>query len=308
MLLLPVLLLVAVPVMSQDLDELLVQVGQEYAEAYTEPIVHGVGANQNTALFHTAYIPESTLTFSIGVKFMGTYLNESDQTFRKTLTDVELNDYLDLEEGDPGYGERGDIVMQGPTAMGDTNTKGTATAYVDGVPIYTMTTITGVADTRWVPLAAPEFQIGGIVGLKASVRYMPPIKLSKYGETSYLGYGLQWSPNFLLPDLPVDLMAGFFIQSIDVGEFIETDAQSIHIAASQTHGLATIYLGAATENSTMKVDYSQIDTGTPVSFETDGRMTARATVGATFDLGVLVNAEMGIGKMVVYNIGIMFGM
>ena len=74
--------------------------GQPYAEGYTEPLVHGFGANQNTGLYHTARIPAGKLTFDIGVKFMGTYLNENDQTFRRVIENVELNDYLDLQPGE----------------------------------------------------------------------------------------------------------------------------------------------------------------------------------------------------------------
>ena len=126
LLLVTALFLAASPAVADDLEGLLSQVGSTYAQSYTEPLIHAFGANQNTGLYHTASIPRSRLTFSIGVKFMATYLNENDQTFQKVIHDVALNDYIDLRPGDPGYGETGDIVLAGPTVFGspDENTIG----------------------------------------------------------------------------------------------------------------------------------------------------------------------------------------
>ncbi len=307
LLLAPMLVLVAATVAGQDLEELLTQVGEPYAEAYSEPLIHAFGANQNTGLYHTAHIPAGKLTFSIGVKVMGTYLNESDQSFQKVIENVDLGDYL--PEGHPNAGDTGDIVLAGPTVFGSTEEVGTGTAYVNGVPVYQVEGIPGLLDTRWVPLFAPEMQVGGLFGLKGSIRWLPELNLSDYGKTKYLGLGIQWSPNFLLsPTFPVDLMVGYFGQEVELGTFIQTDASSVYAAASKRFGIADVYGGLAWESSTMKVDYTQIDTDVPVSFEKDGRMTNRVTIGATLNLGVMINAEMGIGKMVVYNLGLMFGM
>jgi hypothetical protein len=309
----PILALIACPAVAQDddLEDLLTQVGQPYAEGYTEPLIHGFGADQNAGLYTTAHIPAGRLTFSIGVRVMGTYLAEEDQDFRRVIKDVELNDYLDLQPGDPGYGETGDIVLEGPTVFGSTKDEdvGTATAYVNGLPVYQVETIPGLLNTRWVPLFAPEATVGGFFGLRGTIRWLPEINLSDLGKTKYLGLGLQWSPNFLLaPDFPVDLMGGFFVQQIDVGTVMQTEASSIFAAASREFGLATVYGGLAWESSTMKVDYTEESTGERVSFEMDGEMSGRFTVGATLNLGVKLNAEMGIGKMVVYSAGLMFGM
>ena len=239
---------------------------------------------------------------------MATHLNEDDQTFRKVISDVELNDYLDLSPGDLGYGETGNIVLEGPTAFGNEDTDGTATAYVNGLPIYQESTIPGLVDTRWVPLFAPEFSVGGVAGLRATVRWMPEVDLGSYGKTKYLGYGLQWSPSPFLPPLPVDVTIGFFKQEIDLGTVVETEASSIFRAVSKGYGPATVYAGVAKESSTMTVDYREETTDTAVNFEVDGDMGSRFTLGATVDLGVKLNAEMGMGKLTVFNVGLMFGM
>ena len=308
MLLFALLLVAAVAQAADDLEDTLSEVGEEYAIAYLTPLIHSWGANQNTGLFHTAHIPRTGITWTLGVKIQGTYLAEADQSFRKVLHDVDLNDYLDLQPGDPYYGATGDIVLEGPTAFGDTETEGTATAYVGGLPVYQEGTITGLLDTRWAPLFAPELQVGGVAGFKASLRWLPEIDLSELGKTKLLGYGLQWSPNYLLPTWPVDVMVGFSREEIDIGTILNSEARSFFIAASKAYGVATIYGGFAKESSSVSVTYEEAGSGVRVDFDADGVMENRLTVGATLDLGVLLNAEMGVGDLVVYNVGLMFGM
>ena len=87
--------------------------------------------------------------------------------------------------------------MSGPTMFGSTSEAGTVEAYYSGVSVYNRETITGLIDTRYVPLATPEAYIGGVLGLKAMIRYFPEVNLSEYGNTKYLGYGLQWSASGL---------------------------------------------------------------------------------------------------------------
>jgi len=302
------LLATASPAASQDddanLEDLLVQVGEQYARAYTAPLISSWGANQNSALYHTAAIPGSRLTVSIGLKVMGTYLNEDDQNFSTVIEDVEISDYFDDVSGN------GDVVMEGPTVFGDTETRGTLTAYVNGLPVAQEETIQGLLDTRWVPLAAPQLEIGGFYGARGTLRWVPELDLGDFGKTKYLGYGLSWSPNFLLPELPVDVAVGFFNQQIDVGTIVETDARSLFLAASKTLTLVVVYAGVATESSTMDVSYTYEDDvagETEVRFETDGEMERRFTVGATLDTPVKLNAEMNVGKLVIYSAGLMFG-
>jgi hypothetical protein len=286
---------------DDNLDDLLEQVGEQYAQSYIAPLVHGWGANQNSGLFHTAAIPRSRLTLSIGLKFMGTRLNEDDQVFRRVLEVDDIGEYF------PGYGGRGTIVLEGPTVVGDSDTMGRMTGYVNGLPVVSMETIEGLVNTRWIPLAAPELQVGGFHGLKVSLRWLPEITIGDFGKTKYMGWGLQWNPGFLLPPLPVDVMVGFFRQEINLGTVVETTANSVFVAASKNFALATLYGGLAAESSTMKVSYTEQDSDVDVEFEMDGDMSARLTLGATFNLGAKLNVEMGVGNLTVYTAGLMFG-
>lgn len=299
---------------ANSLQQLLEQVGTEYAEAYASPLINGLGPNQNANLFSTASIPYSGLTFGIGIKVMGTYLNEADQTFQKV---VQVDD---LSQIDPDLSGSGTAVMSGPTVFGDTETDGRIDLYANGVLVGTFDGIPGFWDTRWVPLATPEAYIGGIAGLKFSLRYFPSYDLGDLGKTTYLGYGLQWCVNGVLKDLPIDIMAGFFLTSLDIentqglgqDKLVDTDANSYFVAVSKSWPAMTVYGGFSIEDSSMKVSYYYEDADYPdlaqeVNFDVDGVQGTRFTIGMTLDILLDLNLEAGFGEMTTYSAGLMFG-
>jgi hypothetical protein len=286
-----------------DLQSLLEKVGQDYAEGYLAPLTNAVGANQNSALYHTAHIPGSGLTFGIALKFMGAHMSEDDQTFRQVFEVDDVSDYVD---GAPA--EAGTVVLDGPSVIGDTKTDGTLTAYVNGLPVAQQEAIPGLLNTRWVPFAAPEASIGGIIGAKLTVRWLPEIDLDKYGKTKYFGWGLQFSPNRFLPVLPLDVAVGFFKQEVNFGSIVKTDASSIFLAASKSFGMATLYGGFAKEQGKMNVSYTEETTDATIDFEVESIMKSRFTLGATLSLGAKLYAEANFGELSVYSAGLIFGM
>ena len=286
---------------SSDLQDLLQQVGRDYGEAYAAPLIQGFGPAQNANLFATAHIPRSSLELGVGVKAMGTYLAAEDQTFRKVRSNVDLGAY------DPAFaGQTGTVVMGGPTVFGNTDTDGTVVGYVNGVEVFRETTIPGLVDTRWVPMVTPEAYVGGILGLKAVVRYMPSVG-TDLGDVKYWGLGGQWSANALFPLLPLDVMVGYMGQKLDVGDIVSADASSVFLAVSKSLPALTIYGGAAKESSSMDVSYVYDRTGTEIAFSTDGRQESRFTLGATFDFLMDLNVELGYGDLTTYSAGLMFG-
>jgi hypothetical protein len=302
-LVLGLLLVVPAAVLAQDnddLEELLEQVGEDYAKGYVSPFIEAFGPNQNSAMYQSAYIPWGRLTFGVGLKVMATHLNEDDQTFR-SVARVD-----DLGAVDPSLdGEAGTVIFAGPTVFGDPDTYGTVTILPDaGGPPIALEGIPGLVDTRFVPLFAPEASVGGVFGLKATVRYFPEMNLGDYGKTTYLGYGLQWSPAGLLTNFPVDLMIGFFDQKLDVGSLIESNAKTMFIAASKNLGPLTAYGGFHKEESDMTVSYTYLETGENITFSADARQESRITLGARFGF---FNVEMGHGDVTNYSAGAMFG-
>ncbi len=287
---------------GNELADELTQVGKDYAVGYSSPLVQGFGPNQNAGLFHTAHIPQTGLVWGVGIKAMGTYLAAEDQSFQTVRTNVDLGAY------DPAYaGTTGNVVMGGPTLFGDTETEGAIVGYVNGVEVFRQSTIAGLIDTRWVPMATPEAYIGGFHGLKAVVRYMPEVG-TEVGSVKYWGMGGQWSLNGLAPTLPVDVMIGYMGQKFEVVGLIEASATSMHLAISKSLPAMTIYGGFAKESSSMDVAYVYEATGDEVSFSVDGRQETRFTLGVTLDIVAKLNVEMGHGDLTTYSAGLMFGM
>ena len=300
---------------ATDLQQLIEQVGPVYGEAYSSPFIHAFGPAQNSNLYSTASIPWAGLTFGVGIKFMATNLNEEDQTFQKV---VRVDDIGVYNPDNPAWqGVSGTAVMSGPTIFGDTETDGKIDLYANGLLVGTVAGIPGFWDTRWVPMATPEAYIGGIFGLRATLRYFPSMRLGDIGKSEYLGYGLQWSASGLLEELPVDLMIGFFTQSLDVentqglGEdkLIDSDANSFFLAVSKSWPAMTFYGGFAIESSDMAVAYyfEDPDLAQNVSFSVDGRQETRVTIGINLNILLNLNVEAGFGDMTTYSAGLMFG-
>jgi hypothetical protein len=311
-----VILLGGFPAYGDDIGIKLSEVPEGYARAYSSPFIYAHGPNQNSNLYSTAEIPWGVLKFGIGLKFMGTNINETDQSFRLVYEDVDLGEF-----DDDYAGMTGDIVMQGPTIFGSTDDLGTIEIYHGGALITEpIETISGIVDTRWVPLAAPEGYIGGLFGLKAMIRWLPTISNDDFGKVELFGYGLQWSTSGLLKDFPVDMMVGFFNQSLDIyGEVpgyeggMLTEASSLYLAGSYDWPALTLYGGFALESSEMDVYYSinnpdlgTLD-GTEVTFTEEGRQENRFTLGVTFDIIAKLNLEMAHGDFTTYSAGLMFG-
>ena len=293
-------------VCAEDLEEMLQEVGQEYAESYAAPFIHTFGPNMTSNLFSTASIPWHGFTFGIGVKVTAADLDEDDQTFRRVIKNVEFSEFFSGPLPS-GFDDTGDLIISGPTIFGDTETNGTITYYSNGLSMSTEG-ISGLVDTKNVPMVVPEIYVGGFLGLKATLRYLPEMDLGDYGKTTFKGFGLQWSAKGLLPHLPVDFMAGFFRQQLDIDSLVEAKANTIFVGASKDFSVLTVYAGLAKEDSEMTITYEFEDLSEDISFTEEGVQTKRAILGATLGLsGMALNLEMAKGSIATYSAGLMFG-
>ena len=205
-LVLPLLPNLTVDAQAEDFEELLQQVGEEYAVSYASPFIHSFGPNLTSNVFSTASIPWHGFTIGLGVKVMASGVNDDDKTFRRVISGVEFADYL--PESSPFAGDTGDVVLSGPTVFGDTDTNGLIRFYSNGLLLVEQEGIPGLVESDYSPMVVPELYVGGLFGLKATLRYLPETPLGDFGDAKFMGYGLQWSAKGLLPELPVDLMAG----------------------------------------------------------------------------------------------------
>ncbi len=289
-----------------DLEELLKDMGQGYAEGFLAPLVTGFGINQNSALYHTANIPGTTVTISVGLKVMGTQLSSEDQTF-SVVENITIDESFGVNPGEMGYGEPGQVVMSGPTVFGNTEEGGQMTVLYHGLPVYveSLPDLTGLVESEFVPLAMPQASLGGIMGLEATLRWLPEMEIQSM-KINLLGLGLAASANYWLPTLPVDVKVGYFNQSLDVGNYVETSAKSVYIAASKEFSVLTVYGGLSKESSSMDVAYTY-DGTEDIAFSMDGVQKNRMTIGATLNMGLKINGEIGMGDLTTFAGGLMFG-
>jgi len=291
---------------TDELSDLLQDVGEDYARGYLSPLISGFGINQNSGLYHTARIPYDGLKISFAIKGMSSNLSDADKRFR-TVSTVDLSDYVD--PGDPGYGEEGQLVFEGPTVFGAEGETGTMTAYWHGIPVFQENAIESLVDFDYIPMITPEASVGGFFGLRGTIRWMPDYDAPDVGTIKYKGLGLSWTPNILMPTLPVDVAIGMFKQSLDIGELLESTASSVYLAVSKEFSVLTVYGGVAKESSSMKVHYTFDDNGddVPIDFELAGVQEKRTTLGATLSLGLKLNIEVNKGNMTNYTGGLIFG-
>lgn len=286
-----------------DLQGDIEKVGETYARAYLAPFTYSFGPNLNSGIFHTAAIPKSRLTLDFGIKAMATQLDDADQAFQVVINDVNLHDY----DSSIADGTMGDVVMSGPTMFGSDATTGTITGYANGVQVFSQDTIAGVLDSKLSPMAVPQASLGGIAGLRLTVRYLPEIDAGDVGKVKLSGFGGSWSANTVMPTLPVDVMVGYFKQSFNLGTLIDADATSMYVAASRSFSLLTLYGGYAKESSEMTIAYTPDDGSGGVSFTVDDGQESRFTVGATLNVLAKLNVEMGHGDLTTYTAGLLFG-
>lgn len=300
----------AMPALAQDggeLEETLEKMGRAYAKGYLAPLISGFGINQNSALYHTAHIPGTTVSITVGLKVMATKLTDDDKDFRVVENIDSLDGDWGIDPGDPGYGESGQVVMSGPTVFGNEDDPGRITVLYHGLPVHTelLPDLSGFVDTDYVPLAMPQASVGGVAGLEATLRWLPEMTFADM-KVNLMGFGLAASANYWIPTLPVDVKVGYFKQSLDVGEYIATDAKSLYIAASRAFTMATVYGGLSKESSSMDVSYTSED-GDDIAFSLDGVQESRLTIGATVNLGLKINGEIGMGDLTTYSFGALFG-
>ena len=290
------------PALADNLETMLGGVDEAYARAYLAPFTYTLGPNLNSGVYQTAAIPMSGVTVDFGIKVMATHLAAEDQTFQSVIENVNLGDY------DPAYaGQTGNIVMSGPTVFGNTKTPGTIAGYVGGVQVFSQNTIEGLVDTRYAPIAVPQASVGGISGLRATVRWLPEIDLGDWGTGKLFGWGVQWSVNSAANTLPIDVMVGFFRQWLDVGTLVASDANSMFVAASKSWSMVTLYGGYGRENSEVSLAYADVASGENVAFTVNDTQERRLTVGVTIDVLARLNVEMAHGDLTTYTAGLMFG-
>jgi len=301
-----VLLLCLAPPAAAQLNEQLSAYTGANATGYLQPLADAIGANLNAGIFRTASIPRMAPKIRIELEVMSVFFGDDDRTFRAVT-------------------ERGFTPVQyadAPTAVGSTEAvivegdAGTAFAFPGGL------------DLNSFALAAPQIRVGGLFGTELIVRYYA-MNISEsesedssddnLGDISLFGIGAKHSISQYLPaPFPVDLSAGFFWQTFDVGEnargdrLISSKALSIGVQASKmVVRFVEPYAGLSYDTHTLDVSYDSeedgVTTTNDIDFEKDS--TLHLTLGLMLEFPVAKGfIEYNVAGMNSFSFGIALGM
>jgi len=325
---------------AQDLEETLNNLSEIAGKGYVAPLVTGFGSNLNGGWFHKAPGPKILgLDFELGVVAMGTLLSDEDRTFstsglfqfnREQATILASDVPVLVRDAviDEIIQQDFEVGISGPTAIGSKseNVKiafSGETILGEDIPaqVIELTEVTGlIEDLEILPLAAPQASIGTLFGTPLTFRYLPGIDIDEeIGEINYFGFGIQHNPEIWFANpLPIDIAAGFFTQTLEIGDYVKATTTSFGINASKQLGPGflnlTPYAGFMFESSNLEFTYDyNIDTpagpaAQSIHFDMDGDNKNRITLGLSLKLGLFnINADYNIGKVNSATAGLMIG-
>lgn len=299
---------------SQDLGTLLTNVGPEYAQVYLAPFTTGIGTNLNSGWFggfdpsgysKLPFVPH----FYVGVKFNAVVMQDADKYFTQNFKTVL-----------PVNGENRDVILKmtnAPTIFGSTATP-SGQIYDANTNTYlgTYNTISGLTDTKFVPLFVPHFGFGTLLGTDVVFRFSPGFDMGDYGSFAMFGAALRHSLGGYVKNMPFDISAQFGYQTLGFKDkykrnFLSGNSMFVNLQFSKKIAIVTIYGGAQYENYSVDVDYTFTVNGyqQKVYFTQKGDNSFRGIAGATISAGPLhFNADLSMGNKFSISSGIGIGL
>lgn len=306
---------------SDDLGDVIKDVGGDYARLYVQPLVDAFGADINSGLYHSADISAGLFPLVdvyVGAEAFGAFLAPEAQTLSLDYTRTETFTYDGQDYEIPvTY-----TVTDAPTVFGRRQA-GTITARVDttidGRHIEeerSFQTLPGVVHTRFAPLLVPQVKIGtSLIGTELTLRYLPQIDIADYGAFNMHGIGIRHNVSQYIPLLPVDISTQVMYQTLGIEDasennIVSAEAWAVNVAASKSLLLLTVYGGLQIERTTVDVEYTfdpedERLPSTTVDLGLSGKNRMRALAGASLNLGLFnVHADYSLGNINVVSAGV----
>jgi hypothetical protein len=232
-------------------------------EGYIQPLADAIGADLNSGIWRSAYVPEEGFYVVLEVPLMATFFSDEQRTFEYTpMGDDDPINNPSIVPTVVGDAEGGTIPTVNPPEI----------AYPPGFDINSFA------------LTAPQIRIGAFKGTEAVLRYIAiDVGDTEFGSISLIGVGARHSiSQYMSPDFPVDIAAGFFWQKFELGDTL-IDAQAmtfgVQVGKRIPSGFAIIepYACLAYDTFTMDVTYD---------YDTDGGGTETIDLDMESDPGV----------------------
>jgi len=281
--------LAPVPVLAQ-LSDNLGGLTDANVEGYLGPLNTGLSGTMNSAIFRTGDVPAVGLNFTIGLNVMAIGYGDEDKTY--------------LPTDPPGFTSL--VATEVPTVVGDPT----------GVIVEGQSSLAqiypGGFNLDGFEIAVPELSIGSVFGTRVIIRYIGlDLGDSEFGEFKYIGYGAQHSISQWLPLLPVDIAAGIFLQSFEIGDnVVKASATHFNVTASKQFAILQPYVGLGYDSLDLDAMYEDED-HPELSFDLtlDGETNVHMTAGVLAKLTpVQVFIELNSGAATGIALGLHFGM
>ena len=261
------------PPARADLSGKLGALSGDNAKGYLSPMPKALSSTLNSAIFTSGNVPESGLTFTVGVRVMGSAFDDKDRTFDPTYP---LPDGFTATTPGPVPTVIGD-----PTGLHVAGPGGTGADFPGGLDVNQFT------------IAVPELTIGTIAGTKATVRWFSAtLGDSDYGKLELLGFGAQHSLSQYFPGIPADVALGAFYQTFKLGGgLLDTKALHVDVTASRHYGgtfKLQPYVSVGYDTFSMDVSYkSTTNPGDDIAISMDKESNVHLAAGAQLSLAFL---------------------
>ncbi|MCF7804901.1 MAG: hypothetical protein K9N46_03860 [Candidatus Marinimicrobia bacterium] len=319
-------------------------VGQN-ATSYVRPLVTGTGIGLNSGVYNTADV-HSLLGFDVTLNANVVTIPDKAKTYTfdtSALSNLTFT-FNDPNGGDVDVTLDASQVYESledaPTIFGETGESGISpnTTYAEQTIVSQIASETGMSETQVrnqmgneidsrvnqipsvpvppgfnipaMPTASLQASLGLPFGTEAQVRYIPATALNEdLGDFGLLGLGARISIDQFIPVpfFPVDIAAGAFFQSVELGP-VDIKSSIIHAEVSKSIPMLTAYGGFGLESSSLSASYDYTDPNgnvVPVKVDVDGDNSFRTNVGLRLKLLLLtISADYSIGEYNSVNAGV----
>jgi hypothetical protein len=278
------------PPASAQLSSNLGALSGDNALGYLSPLPPAFAGTLNAAVFHTGHVPKASFNLSVGVCLMGVNFDDADRLY--TPTDP------------PGFTSTASTtaptVIGDPSAVSQPGQGGTTLFHPGGFDLSTFT------------LAAPQLEIGSILGTRAVVRWVSfNVGQSDLGKVDLFGVGGQHSiSQYLPPTFPLDLAAGVFYQKLKFNDDLVV-AKSLHfdLTGSKRFGVLQPYAAVGYDQLKLDSHYtSDVSPGESIQVDFPSDNHAHFTVGIQANLAfVKLHGEYNAAASNGMAVGVQFG-
>jgi len=336
-------------IFAQNLEQSLQMMLEKNAKGYTQPLITGFGTAMNSGLYKKASCETGMIPLPIGIDIglvtSMSLIPDDDKEFEYNLMEntitlpvSEVNQQLpdiDLKFGDiydadkvktpniagdeegakltqKSYSEIIDAII---TELGNNDVDNPAQYRAAIESQFSEQDISNIVTTFQFPdgLNIPVVPVAGLqaniripFGIEISARALPEVEMSEeIGKFKMYGLGLRKS----IPVPVVDVSAGAFYQTMQIGDFFEANNLNFHAEVGKTLGLLVLkvspYLGIGMDKTDLTLKYTipggsvpGLDEDKELKFDMEGENKFRTTLGLTLQVipFTYINLESSVGK------------